>query len=78
VAEDLGVSRSMIYRWKREMDKGQQTYFPGNEQVNAPIIHQIRSIHAKSKQIYSSPRISQELHKKGWFVSRPRVARLMR
>jgi transposase len=34
VAEDLGVSRSMIYRWKREMDKGQQTCFPGNGQVN--------------------------------------------
>lgn len=34
VAEDLGVSRSMIYRWKREMDRDQQTCFPGNGQVN--------------------------------------------
>lgn len=36
VAEDLGVSRSLIYRWKREMDKDKdkQTCFPGNGQVN--------------------------------------------
>jgi len=34
VAEDLGVSRSLIYRWKREMDNDQQTCFPGNGQVN--------------------------------------------
>jgi len=34
VAEVLGVSRSMIYHWKREMDKNQQTYFPGNGQMN--------------------------------------------
>jgi transposase len=34
VAEDLGIERSMIYRWKREMDKDQQTCFPGNGQVN--------------------------------------------
>jgi len=24
----------MIYHWKREMDKNQQTYFPGNGQMN--------------------------------------------
>lgn len=34
VAEDLGIERSMIYRWKREMDKDKQTCFPGNGQVN--------------------------------------------
>ncbi len=34
VAESLGVERSMIYRWKREMDSDQQTCFPGNGQVN--------------------------------------------
>jgi putative transposase len=48
------------------------------EQVNAPIVHQIRSIHAKSKQTYGSPRITRELARQGWFVSRPRVARLMK
>lgn len=34
VAEDLGIERSMIYRWKREMDKDKQTCFPGNGQIN--------------------------------------------
>jgi len=34
VAEDLGVSRSMIYRWKREMDKDQQACFSGNGREN--------------------------------------------
>lgn len=34
VAEDLGIDRSLIYRWKREMENDQQTCFPGNGQVN--------------------------------------------
>jgi len=34
VAEDLGIERSMIYRWKRELDKKDQTCFPGNGQKN--------------------------------------------
>lgn len=37
VAEDLGVERSMIYRWKREMDKDQQTCFSGNGKVNLTV-----------------------------------------
>lgn len=34
VAEDLGIDRSLIYRWKREMDKNNQTCFPGNGTAN--------------------------------------------
>lgn len=34
VAEDLGVSRSLIYRWKRQMDKDEQASFPGNGKVS--------------------------------------------
>jgi len=34
VAEDLGIDRSLIYRWKREMENDQQTCFPGNGHVN--------------------------------------------
>ena len=37
VAEDLGVDRSMIYRWKRELDKKEQPCFPGNGQKNLTI-----------------------------------------
>lgn len=71
MARVLKVSKSSYYYWQ-----GQKA---GKwEQTNAPILDQIRSIHARSKQTYGSPRISRELNKQGWLVSRPRVARLMR
>lgn len=71
MAQAFKVSKSSYYYW--------QSQRVGKwEQVNQPIVALIRSIHAKSKQTYGSPRISRELHKQGWRVSRPRVARLMR
>lgn len=71
MARVLRVSKSSYYYWLgHRVGKW--------EQVNEPIVCQIRTIHAKSKQTYGSPRISQELRKQGWLVSRPRVARLMR
>lgn len=71
MASVLKVSKSSYYYWQ-----GQKA---GKwEQTNAPILDQIQSIHASSKKTYGSPRISRELHKRGWMVSRPRVARLMR
>lgn len=38
----------------------------------------IRLVWVLSKRIYGAPRIYQELLRRGWQVSRPRVARLMR
>lgn len=71
MARIFKVSKSSYYHWlENPVGKWEQT--------NAPIISQIRSIHAKNKQIYGSPRISRELRKQGCLVSRPRVARLMR
>lgn len=71
MARVFKVSKSSYYYWLgHRVGKWEQT--------NAPILHQIRSIHAASKQTYGSPRINRELHKRGWMVSRPRVARLMR
>lgn len=71
MAKVFKVSKSSYYYWQ-----GQQV---GKwEQTNEPIIRQIRSIHGKSKQTYGSQRISQELRKQGYFVSVPRVGRLMR
>ena len=71
MARVFRVSKSSYYYW--------QSHQVGKwEQTNAPIVHQIRSIHAISKQTYGSPRISRELQKRGWLVSRPRVARLMK
>ena len=71
MARVLKVSKSSYYYWQgQKVGKWKQT--------NAPILHQIQSIHDNSKQTYGSPRICSELRKQGWTVSRPRVARLMR
>lgn len=71
MAQVFKVSKSSYYYWQ-----GQRV---GKwEQINEPIIRQIRTIHAKSKQTYGSPRISQELRKQGYLVSQPRVGRLMK
>lgn len=70
MARVLKVSKSSYYYWlEHRVGKW--------ERVNEPIVTQIRAIHTKSKQTYGSPRISHELRKQGWLVSRPRVARLM-
>jgi hypothetical protein len=62
MAQAFKVSKSSYYYWQgHQVDKW--------DQINEPIVRQIRSIHTKSKQIYGSPRITQELHKQGWFVS---------
>ena len=67
----LGVSRSGYYEWlKREPSK--------REIENQNLMEQIRNIYQKSKRTYGSPRITQELKEKSIYVSRPRIARLMR
>jgi putative transposase len=67
----LGVSRSGYYEWlKREPSK--------RELENRSLMEQIRNIHKKSKRTYGSPRITRELKEKSIYVSRPRIARLMR
>lgn len=71
MARVLKVSKSSYYYWQnQQVGKWQQ--------VNDPIIAQIRSIHTESRETFGSPRISEELRKQGLSVSRPRVARLMR
>jgi putative transposase len=67
----IGVSRSGYYEWlKREPSK--------REIENQNLMEQIRNIHKKSKRTYGSPRITRELKEKCIYVSRPRIARLMR
>lgn len=69
--ETLDVSRSGYYAWlsrapsKRELE-------------NEALISRIRSIHAKSKETYGSPRVTAELRAEGAIVNEKRVARLMR
>lgn len=47
------------------------------EAENKLLKQEIESIYKKSKKTYGSPKIALELNKKGWKVSRPRIARIM-
>lgn len=67
----LKVSRSCYYRWysggisNRELENKMYTIL-------------IKQIFNNSKQRYGSPRITAELRNKGYVISKPRVAKLMR
>ena len=66
----LGVSKSGYYDWlKRAKSKQKER----KEQLT----QQIRNEHLKSRKIYGSPKITQELRKQGIRVSQKTVARIM-
>lgn len=65
------VSRSAFYSALQ--------YLPSKrDSENRRLLSEIRCIHEQSKATYGSPRITDELNKRGFNVSRPRVARLMK
>lgn len=65
------VSKSGFY--------GMRHYIPSNrDNENRALLVEIRRIHEQSKATYGSPRITHELKSRGFNVSRPRVARLMK
>ncbi len=67
----LDVSRSCYYRW----------YNGGvskREKENQELSLIITEVFEESKRRYGSPRITEELRRRGISVSRPRVAKLMR
>jgi len=67
----LQVSRSGFYRWSGRT--------PSNrDNENRMLLCEIQRIHGQSKASYGSPRITDELKARGFDVSRPRVARLMK
>tara|TARA_B100001248_G_C27361518_1_gene446761 strand:+ start:701 stop:1525 length:825 start_codon:yes stop_codon:yes gene_type:complete len=65
------VSRSGYYEWLRR----KPSYRCLERQQ---IIQAIQMIHQESNGRYGSPKITSELTDRGWIVSRPRVARIMR
>jgi transposase InsO family protein len=67
----LDVNRSGYYGW-RNREPSQR------EQYNDMLLKEIRAIHQEYMQLYGSPRITQELHRRGYKCSRSRVARIMR
>jgi putative transposase len=67
----LKVSKSSYYQMKN--------YIPSKRDgENRMLLFEIRRIHEQSKASYGSPRMTEELKKRGFKVSRPRVARLMK
>lgn len=67
----LKVSKSRYYQMKN--------YIPSKRDgENRMLLAEIRRIHEQSKASYGSPRMAEELRKRGFDVSRPRVARLMK
>ena len=69
----LEVSPSGYYDWQ----KRQQTPSARARQ-NQSLSQQIKTIHAKSRQTYGSPRVTDQLRKDGHQHGRNRIARLMK
>jgi putative transposase len=67
----LGVSRAGYYAWKDRPASAR-------ERRDAALVELIGRLHAESKGTYGWPRIHAELRHRGVYVSRKRVARLMR
>jgi len=67
----LEVSRSGYYAWRSRRASNR-------ESENKVLAEKIKTIHAKSRKTYGSPRIHRRLMAEGFRCSRGRVARLMR
>jgi transposase InsO family protein len=67
----LNVSRSGFYGWLRAVPSARTI-------TNLKLIEEIKKVHQESKLTYGSPRVTKELKNRKIYVSRPRVARLMR
>lgn len=65
------VSRSSFYDWCHYNRSSR-------DKENRALLFEIQRIHEESKASYGSPRITDELRARGFDVSRPRVARLMK
>lgn len=67
----LKVSRSSFYDWQKRKPSARQ-------KENQQITKEIKAVYKASRNRYGSPKITKELTDKGWKISRPRVARIMR
>lgn len=67
----FGVSRSGYYSWAKRAPSNRSVY-------NKKLSKAIKKVWQESYKLYGSPRIHQQLLRKGWQASRPRVARLMK
>src|SRR3972149_723698 len=67
----LGVSRSGYYGWRKRPQSKRR-------RENDQVLMEIQKSHKRSKDIYGSPRITEDLRAKGIRCGKNRVARLMR
>jgi putative transposase len=68
-----GVSTSAFYSWAGRCRQPPSAA----DQTQAALVAEIRTIHTDSAGIYGSPRVTAELHRRGWRVNHKRVERLM-
>lgn len=71
MARTFNIHRSEYYRWKK-YNKHK------NNDLEKEIINEIKSIQKSYKYAYGSPRITEELQKRGFMINHKRVARLMK
>lgn len=67
----LQVSRSGYYTWLSRPESYRSW-------VNRQLVSQIRLVHERSRRLYGSPRVTDELRDQGYVCNEKRVARLMR
>jgi transposase InsO family protein len=67
----LKVSRSGYYAWKSRPRSNRQ-------RVNRELLESIREVYRKSRKVYGSPRITDELNDHGIRCGKNRVARIMK
>ena len=67
----LGVSRSGYYGWRKRPQSKRR-------RENDQVLMEIQKSHKRSKEIYGSPRITEDLRAKGIRCGKNRVARIMR
>ena len=67
----LKVSRSGYYAWKSRPRSNRQ-------RVNRELLESIREVYRKSRKVYGSPRITDELNDHGIRCGKNRIARIMK
>jgi transposase InsO family protein len=67
----LGVTRSGFYAWKKRPK-------PARVKADALLAVTVAAVHQRSRKVYGSPRVHEELKARGVRVGRKRVERLMR
>lgn len=71
MCEAFKLSKSGYYHWKDRKPSARSI-------ETKDITRDIKMVYGESRGRYGSPKITDELQERGWRVSRPRVARIMR